>query len=261
MDVGAAVEKAVVPILGMMHGRRHYRQRIYSLAYVNVNQGNGGIIRDLSETGVGVQTVAALRTGEEVSLRFELFGPRVRMEASGRVAWATSSGQAGIEFISIPLRLKRLLKEWIFIQILSTAHSAAWDSMFRDAGAFESHSSTDSGIDEIQREAAAAALELLPEPKENRFLLLKSPRMLAWLVDGLIVLGGVFLFWLIAMGITHALAGWKTTAIFTLAAGLVFSLLYRALFLLSAGVTPGTYFAESKLMSHDRETEEAPRFR
>ena len=70
MDIGSAVEKAVVPDFGATHGRRHYRQRIHSLAYVNVNEGNGGIIRDLSETGLAVQTVAALRTGEEVALKF-----------------------------------------------------------------------------------------------------------------------------------------------------------------------------------------------
>ena len=262
MDVGSAVERGVFPTLGMTHARRHYRQRIYSLAYVNVNQGNGGIIRDVSETGLAVQTVAALRTGEEVSLRFELFGPRVRMEATGRVAWATSSGQAGIEFTSIPLRLKRLLKEWMFIQILSMAHSTAWDSMFTHAGGFESHSRSDSAIDEIQRAAAEAALKLSPEKEQSRFLLLNSPRVLAWSIDGLIVLTGVLVFWLIAVGMTHALPGWQIASILTLVSGLVFAVLYRALFLLAMAGTPGDCVAgTSRRMSNDREAEEGPRFR
>ena len=262
MDVGSAVERGVFPTLGMTHARRHYRQRIYSLAYVNVNQGNGGIIRDVSETGLAVQTVAALRTGEEVSLRFELFGPRVRMEATGRVAWATSSGQAGIEFTSIPLRLKRLLKEWMFIQILSMAHSTAWDSMFTHAGGFESHSRSDSAIDEIQRAAAEAALKLSPEKEQSRFLLLNSPRVLAWSIDGLIVLTGVLVFWLIAVGMIHALPGWQIASILTLVSGLVFAVLYRALFLLAMAGTPGDCVAgTSRRMSNDREAEEGPRFR
>lgn len=262
MDVGSALERGVFPTLGMTHARRHYRQRIYSLAYVNVNQGNGGIIRDVSETGLAVQTVAALRTGEEVSLRFELFGPRVRMEATGRVAWATSSGQAGIEFTSIPLRLKRLLKEWMFIQILSMAHSTAWDSMFTHAGGFESHSRSDSAIDEIQRAAAEAALKLSPEKEQSRFLLLNSPRVLAWSIDGLIVLTGVLVFWLIAVGMIHALPGWQIASILTLVSGLVFAVLYRALFLLAMAGTPGDCVAgTSRRMSNDREAEEGPRFR
>lgn len=262
MDVGSALERGVFPTLGMTHARRHYRQRIYSLAYVNVNQGNGGIIRDVSETGLAVQTVAALRTGEEVSLRFELFGPRVRMEATGRVAWATSSGQAGIEFTSIPLRLKRLLKEWMFIQILSMAHSTAWDSMFTHAGGFESHSRSDSAIDEIQRAAAEAALKLSPEKEQSRFLLLNSPRVLAWSIDGLIVLTGVLVFWLIAVGMTHALPGWQIASILTLVSGLVFAVLYRALFLLAMSGTPGDCVAgTSRRISNDREAEEGPRFR
>jgi len=261
MDVGSAVERAFIPTLETTHGRRHYRQRIYSLAYVNVNQGNGGIIRDLSETGVAIQTVAALKAGEEVALRFELFGPRVRMEATGRVAWATSSGQAGIEFTSVPMRLKRLLKEWIFIQILSTAHSTAWDSMFRDARLLEPQSSSHSAIEEIQRAAAEAALELSPEEKGSGLRLLVSPRMLAWSVDGLIVLIGVLVFWLIAMGMTHALPGWQIAAVLTLVSGLVFAVLYRALFLFAMAGTPGDYFAGTNGLSNYRETEEGPRFR
>ena len=53
--------------------RRCPRQTLRTLAYVNLNEGNGGIIRDISETGLAVQAVGALRAGQEVSLRFDLF--------------------------------------------------------------------------------------------------------------------------------------------------------------------------------------------
>ena len=71
--------------------RRCPRQTLRTLAYVNLDQGNGGIIRDLTDSGIAVHAVAALRPGQEVSLRFDLLSPRVRVETRGRVAWADPS--------------------------------------------------------------------------------------------------------------------------------------------------------------------------
>jgi len=260
MDVGSAVERAVVPISGPNHSRRHYRQRIYSLAYVNVNQGNGGIVRDLSESGLAVQTVAALRQGEEVSLQFELFGPRVKMEATGRVAWSTPTGQAGIEFTSIPSRLKRSLKEWIFIQVLTTAHNTAWDSMFREAGEFSGGASAAAQIEAIQASTGAITLAS-NEPDKSGAWHFPSSRLLAWTIDGLIILSGVLLFWLIALSITRVSPGWRSAALIMVASGALFAGVYRAVFALAAGQTPGNYFAGTSKSNAFEGGEEAARFR
>src|SRR6476646_7869099 len=86
-------------------GRRgHYRHQIQSLAYVNLDQSNGGVIRNLGDSGMAVQAVAPLRINQQVFLRFDLANPRVRVEATGRVAWCDPVGQAGIEFLSLPSR-------------------------------------------------------------------------------------------------------------------------------------------------------------
>src|SRR5947207_2794558 len=110
--------------------RRCPRQTLRSLAYVNLNQGNGGIIRDLAETGIAVQAVAALRAGQEVSLRFDLLSPRVRVEARGRVAWAEPSGQAGIEMVEASPRTRRALRDWLLTQMLASAAISGRDSIF-----------------------------------------------------------------------------------------------------------------------------------
>ena len=89
--------------------RQHHRHQVNSLAYVNIGQGNGGIIRDLAESGVAVQAVTPLHVNQQVQLRFELVSPRVRVETTGRVAWADSSGQAGLEFTGLQQRPRRLL--------------------------------------------------------------------------------------------------------------------------------------------------------
>src|SRR6266566_4517968 len=92
--------------------RRLYpRQTLRSLAYVKLDQSNGGIIRDLTESGMAIQAVGRLQPGQELDLRFELIAPRVRVDARGRVAWADSGGQAGIQFLGITLRMQRALRD------------------------------------------------------------------------------------------------------------------------------------------------------
>ena len=52
----------------------------------------------------------------------------MRVEATGRVAWADPMGQAGMEFLPLPQRSGRLLKEWIFVQLMASAQHSAGDS-------------------------------------------------------------------------------------------------------------------------------------
>ncbi len=75
--------------------RRSPRVAVRSLTYVKLEQDNGGIILDLTESGVAIHAVKSLREGHEVQLRFEVNSPRVRVEARGRVAWADWGGKAG----------------------------------------------------------------------------------------------------------------------------------------------------------------------
>src|SRR5260370_37372159 len=98
--------------------RRHPRQALRSLAYVTLDQANGGIIRDLTESGMAIQAVGRLQAGQELDLRFDLISPRVRVDARGRVAWADSGGQAGIQFLGVTPRVQRGLREWLLIQML-----------------------------------------------------------------------------------------------------------------------------------------------
>src|SRR6476660_4049944 len=76
---------------------RSYRHGVHRLAYVNLDHANGGIIRNLSETGIALQAVAPLRVNQQVHIRFELMSPRVRVDTLGRIGWADSFGQAGVE--------------------------------------------------------------------------------------------------------------------------------------------------------------------
>src|SRR5882672_5809383 len=105
--------------------RRHYREKLQRLAYVNLDSSNGGVVYDLNENGLGLHAVAALYTERPVQLRLELPSPHVRVELQGRVAWAEPNGHTGIEFLQTPAKSRRLLRQWIFAQLLSRANEAS----------------------------------------------------------------------------------------------------------------------------------------
>jgi Tfp pilus assembly protein PilZ len=119
----AAASHAAATGLAPWRRRRHYRHQIQTLAYLNLDQLNGGIIHNLGDSGIAVQSVAPLSANQQVFLRFELSHPKVRVEGTGRVAWADPMGQAGIEFLTLAQRSRRGLKEWIFVQLLNTAQA------------------------------------------------------------------------------------------------------------------------------------------
>src|SRR5438477_1978635 len=127
-----SVVSAEAPRAVAVNQRRHHRFRIRNLAYVTLGPDNGGILRDISEAGVAIQSVRPLTLQDCVPVRFELLRPRARVEASGRVVWTDVLGQAGLEFLDLSQRSRRTLKEWLFTQVLHSG-SAAADSIFAQA--------------------------------------------------------------------------------------------------------------------------------
>src|SRR5271169_4027279 len=103
--------------------RAHHRQSLHTLTYVTLDEGNGGIVRNLNHEGVAIQAVGALRLRQRVRVRFELRHPRVRVDCQGEVAWADASGQCGIRFLDLSPHAVRQINEWIFGDLLDTIPS------------------------------------------------------------------------------------------------------------------------------------------
>ena len=97
---------------------RSYRHELRRLTYVTLDDAKAGVIRNLNRGGVAVQAVGALHPQQRVRLRFELRSPRVRVETSGQVSWASPTGQCGIRFVDLPARIGRQIDEWIFSNLL-----------------------------------------------------------------------------------------------------------------------------------------------
>jgi hypothetical protein len=232
--------------------QRPYRQKIRTLSQVSLDATNVAVLRDLSEYGIALQTVVPLAPNQQVQLRFDLAAPRVRIEAAGRIVWTDSWGQAGVQFLDLPQRSERLLKEWVFSQILSSAYlfspcEAAAVEGNRAEGATELLFSA-SPRPAIQLEPRPIAPRALPEARPRRFRLQWCPvpislNALSKLLDGLILLCAVLLFAVMSMLMTNILPTWPFTVVLAIGITAVFVGLYWFLFVFWIGATPGARLA------------------
>jgi hypothetical protein len=254
--------------------RRHFRHPVTSLAYVRLDHANGGIIRNLSESGIAIQAVGRLHAAQVVHLRFELLKPKVRIDVSGEVMWADSSGQAGLRFVDLPERPQRQLRDWIFTDLLSvatqfgpnrspifgsTVESEREDGLLVSAGALPS-------IKVAEAEALGLSAGASPE-MPIRFSWWPAdiyPRTLARLVDSMVIGSSVLLFAVIAVETAGTFPSWPVALL--MASGLVgvFGAVYYYFFRYLAGTTLGRYLA--RMAAEDtqwitEQEQDGPRFR
>jgi hypothetical protein len=271
--------------------RAHYRHELRTLTYVTLDDANGGIIRNLNHEGVAVQAVAPLRQHERVRLRFELRYPRLRVETSGQVSWASPSGKCGIRFVDLPARTSHQINEWIFSNLLDAlARDAAHPRSIFGASVVsiveENVPQEEDGLTlsaaprpAIRLEPIAGKLEdapVLPQYREEdlagpayepyvQMSWLSRPvsgRTLAWLVDGLVVTAAVLLFALIFLSIAKELPPWPLTLGTASAAAIFVAATYRAVFAVFGGPSLGTRLAQATSGLEEREeSEAADRFR
>jgi len=241
--------------------RRCPRQTLRTLAYVNLDQGNGGIIRDLTDSGIAVHAVAALRPEQEVSLRFDLLSPRVRVETRGRVAWADPTGQAGIEFIGASPRVRRALREWLLVQMFASAVASGRDSIFaparEDELTFSPILQAPILVDSDPTQFAGA----LPTARVACAWFRFSERTFSMLLDGLVLLCAVLLFSISSIVVMGGVPAWPLAAALLLTITTIFVAVYQIVFSdFLFGATPGARLA--RLAVSDRlEEDRDQRFR
>jgi hypothetical protein len=214
------------------------------LAYVNLDQGNGGIIRDLTDSGIAVHAVAALRPEQEVSLRFDLLSPRVRVETRGRVAWADPTGQAGIEFIGASPRVRRALREWLLVQMFASAAASGRDSIFaparEDELTFSPILQAPILVDSDPTQFAGA----LPAARVACAWFRFSERTFSMLVDGLVLLCAVLLFSISSIVLMGGVPAWPLAVTLLLTIATIFLAVYQIVFSdFLFGATPGARLA------------------
>ena len=250
-------------------GQRPYRYRVPSLVYVNLDQGNGGIVRDISGNGIGIHAVGRLRPGQSVQTRFDLLNPRTRIEASADVIWADESGQAGLRFAQISDRSRRALNDWILTNLLASVdHAAGSPTIFEP-------------VPELGQASLAQSLPIpsitmpedMPSLATDPALTISLPfwpspismRKVWLMMDGLLIVSGVLLFWVVFLAIAHSLPSWPLTSGVAIAIAIGFGFAYRMLFRTFAIESPGCYLATraaaEETLDKIRGLEAEPRFR
>lgn len=269
--------------------RTQHRHELRSLTYVTLGESNGGIVRNLTHSGVAVQAVAAVRPGGQLPVRFELRGPRLRVETRGEVIWATPTGQCGIRFLDLSPRATRQIDEWIFGSLLVglPAHAGMEESACgtKSLGLVATVKEADENEllgelinDGLMVSAAPVKVIELPLRPEATYIRdeeilpsfsamppgqldwLSQPlsgRSLAWTINTLAVLAALLLFALVFLAVTRE----PPQRPFTMAAGAAVAVagLYWGFFKVFAGGSPGARLARLRELSGDEE--EDARFR
>ena len=250
----------VKPALRLQPRRRRYpRQSLRSLAYVTLDRGNGGIIRDLTEFGVRVQAVAPLLADQEVNLRFELLSPRVRVDVHARVQWADSNGQGGIQFIGLTPRMQRALRDWLFIQMLATAAICGRSSIF--AAEPDPELMFSASARPVIAMAAALPPVMVELPCVTWRGLSLSARIFSIFVDTLVLLCAVLLFSVSSIALMGGMPALPLALALFLTASTIFLAVYQLLFSdLLCGATPGARLA-MLASTRPAQEEETQRFR
>ena len=95
--------------------RAHPRVAIRYVAYVDLDDDNGGLILNVSEGGIGVQS-AEMIVGERFSrIRFRLPKSENWIEAAGKLVWlGKSRKEAGIQFLGLSADARQQIQTWIY---------------------------------------------------------------------------------------------------------------------------------------------------
>jgi hypothetical protein len=93
-----------------------------TLAYVNVGDANGGVIVDISETGMSIASAEPLEPNAAPRLRFQLPHIDRTFEVSAETVWTSDSKtKAGVRFVSMPIDERVQIRNWIKDELFAEA--------------------------------------------------------------------------------------------------------------------------------------------
>ena len=91
------------------------RHKVHGPVFASFDGVTGGMILDLSEQGVSMQTVVPLEAEQRVKLRLDLPDSEASLETTGYIAWADALGRAGVRFSELPEEARQRLEEWLVL--------------------------------------------------------------------------------------------------------------------------------------------------
>src|SRR5467141_3946949 len=129
------------PVAGAPDGerRRRVRQKLHSPVYASFNGPQTGMVVDLSELldlhedGFAVQTSERLEINRAVNLCLDLPETKSFIHGTGQVIWSDDAGRGGIRFSGLSESSRKILKEWLFANLLiaGSNHAARTEQLAR----------------------------------------------------------------------------------------------------------------------------------
>jgi hypothetical protein len=99
------------------------RHEVHGPVFASFDGVTGGMILDLSERGLAMQTTVPVAADQEVHLRLDLPDTEA-LETTGYVAWADALGRAGIRFSELPQEARQRLDQWLAVHEEAPSHRA-----------------------------------------------------------------------------------------------------------------------------------------
>lgn len=104
--------------------RRCMRHRVHAPAFASFDGVTGGMVLDLSEQGMSMQTAAPQKVTRAINLHLNLPDPVTNLETTGYIAWADAFGRAGVRFSELPEEPRRRLNQWLAINAGAPSRTA-----------------------------------------------------------------------------------------------------------------------------------------
>src|SRR5579871_2767665 len=137
--------------------RRHLRQPVNTPAFASFDGVTGGMILDLSERGMSMQTVTPLNPNQPHDFQLDLLQPDSSIETTGFIAWADALGRAGVRFSDLPEEARQRLREWLSVNAGTPSRTAPKIAVERAWGWGKPSSKPGSGRLAISLEAGPEA--------------------------------------------------------------------------------------------------------
>jgi len=137
--------------------RNCLRHKVQGPAFASFDGVTGGMILDLSEEGLSMQTAATPDAHRRIAIHLNLPEPVIHLETTGYIAWADALGRAGVRFSELPEPSRQRLEQWLALNATTPSRKAPKLSLVEPA--FVAHGANSRG----NKTGELRAISLEPE--------------------------------------------------------------------------------------------------
>jgi hypothetical protein len=164
----------------MIQERRRYQRLIPdSPASVYVGESGGGLLYDLSEGGLAIDSLPPKGRDQLVSLSFNLPGGAGHIRVSAEIAWTSDSGhRSGLRFLDLTDDSRHQLREWISARAYDPALALSEKGASETVDALHAIGALSSSVSQEHRDEGLVELRatFFPAHRIPGLTLRKSPR-------------------------------------------------------------------------------------